>query len=204
MLTLIEIATMRARKNAAKGALRFFKHIVPVKSPNKLSCYIGRLSARMSIFLCGAEEQQNIIEGYREEGYISIMDSFNDAVRTGLGNCMEMAAICYAGLAGNPAIIHNSVVTFCKVVDHDHSVVIVSDAGLGSQSNVRIRDLGKTAMVVDGWSHDWYFPNLDTRSAYLNHLYNFPNLRQFSIRHMLVQNILGIDICNNFRTYPRL
>ncbi len=198
MLTLIEITTMRARKNAAKGALRFFKHIVPVKSPNKLSCYIGRLSIRMGIFLCGAEEQQNIIEGYREEGYISIMDSFNDAVRTGLGNCMEMAAICYAGLAGNPAIIHNSVVTFCKVVDHDHSVVIVSDAGLGSQSNVRIRDLGKTAMVVDGWSHDWYFPNLDTRSAYLNHLITVPDPRQFYLRYVVIHHMISEDRMNNF------
>ncbi len=200
MLTPIEIATMGARKNAAKGALRFFKKIVPVKSFNWLSFNIGH---GINLSIGRAITQQQTILDYRKQSNVSVMDSFNNAVRTGVGNCFEKACICYAGLAGNPAIIHNSIVTLCFVINKDHSLVIISDAALNVRSSIRLRDLGKTAMIVDGWANDWYFPNLDTRSAYLNHLYNFPNLRQFSIRHMLVQNILGIDICNNFRTYPR-
>ncbi len=198
MLTPIEITTMIARKNAAKGALRFFKHIVPVKSPNWLSCFID---SEMSCLIGESIEQQQTILDYRKQSDISVMDSFNNAVRTGVGNCEEKACICYAGLAGNPAIMHNSIVTLCFVVENDHSLVIVSDTALGSQSNIRIRDLGKTTMVVDGWTHDWYFPNLDTRSAYLNNLGNLPNPKQFSIRYGVMHRIIAVDACNNFCTY---
>jgi len=131
------------------------------------------------------------------------MDAFSNAIRTGFGNCGEKASICYAGLAGNPALINNSVVTLCIVKDKDHSIVLVSDALLDIQSNVRIRDLGKTAMVVDGWTKDWYFPNLDKRSTFLNHLENIPNPRQFSIRYGVMHRIIYADPCNNFRSYPQ-
>ena len=195
MLTPEEITTMRTRKNAGKGALRFFKKIAPVKSANSISCYMG---CNLNVLMCWQLRQQRIIDDYRGEGWTSIMDSFSDAIRTGLGNCQEKASICYAGLADNPALINNSVVTLCAVENNDHVIVLLSDAALVAKSSVRIRDLGKTAMVVDGWTHDWYFPNLDILSAFSNHLDNIPTPRQFSIRYGVMHHTIATVITNNF------
>ncbi len=203
MLTPIEITTMKARKNAAKGALRFFKHIVPVKSTNNLSCYNGSVGVRVNLLRCFGT-QQHIINAYRKENDLSVMNALTNVVRTGVGNCFEKSCICYAGLAGNPAIMHNSVVTLCEVRNYDHVIVIVSDGALYGRSNVSIRNLSKTVMVVDGWTEDWYFPNLDTHSAYLNHLINIPNPRQFYVRYGVMHNMIREEPANNFYHYKVL
>jgi hypothetical protein len=179
MASEAEIQVMKARRDAAKSALRFFKDIKGVRSTN-------------NPFAGTTAEDQRTMNAYRRDRNRenTFAQSFEDAARTGLGNCDEKARICYASLIGNPRLQGNSIVTHAESVNYDHIYVVVSDEALEPQSN--LSTLGKTVMIVDGWTEDWYFPNLSWGSAVRNGLtHGVPNPRQTYVRIQIASHLLG-------------
>jgi hypothetical protein len=167
MPTGAQLTLMKARRDAAKSALKFFKKIKGVRSTNNPFAFTTN------------NDHQNLTN-YRRNNPDSVVQSFEDAVRTGLGNCDEKGRMCYAALVSNPRIHENSTVTLCEAINYDHVFVVVTDAPFANPVN--LSDLDVTTMVVDGWTEDWYFPNLGVTAAILNGLANVPNPRQLYVR----------------------
>ncbi|MES9856247.1 MAG: hypothetical protein ABW166_06560 [Sedimenticola sp.] len=168
MPTAAEIAHMTTLKNAARSATKFFKKVKPVKSTN-------------NPFACTTAADQATLESCRAEAYHvnTIVGTFDNAATTGIGNCDEKGRICYAALVGNP-LLANSQVTLCSVINYDHIFVVVANNAVGGPTN--LPQLGLTAMIVDGWSEDWYFPNLQWYHSKWYGLGNTPNPLQLYVR----------------------
>ncbi len=162
-----EIALMKKRRDAAKSALKFFTKTRGVKSTN-------------NPFAGTTNNDQRVLDSYRNNNPDTITQSFEDAARTGIGNCDEKGRMCYAALVSNPMILGNSIVTLCSAINYDHVFVVVTDAPIGNPA--KVSRLGKTLMVCDGWTQDWYFPNLSLITAKVNGLGYVPNPRQIYVR----------------------
>lgn len=162
-----QLTLMKARRDAARSALKFFKKIKGVRSTN-------------NPFAFTTANDQTTLDNYRVNNPDSVAQAFEDAARTGIGNCDEKGRMCYAALVSNPRIHQNSTVTLCEAINYDHVFVIVTDAPFANPVNVS--DFNETTMIVDGWTEDWYFPNLSVTSAALNGLANVPNPRQLYVR----------------------
>jgi hypothetical protein len=167
---------MRSRKGAAQSAIKFFTGVRQVKSAN-------------NPFDMLSDAQINNFYAHRNDAPNTIVDSFNATATSGMGNCDEKGRICYAALIGNP-MLNGSHVTLCEAVNYDHVFVIVADAAVAAP--LALDTLGVTAMVVDGWTQDWYFPNLGWGAAKWNSLGNTPNPRQLYVR----MNIASHNLTN--------
>ena len=116
---------MYQRNIAGESALKFFKGMVQVKSTTLLTSGHWR-----------NYKDQDVINFYRE-GWIEeggVTQVFEDAARTGLGNCFEKAAICFSSLAVNPRILHNSFITMCRLVHGDHVLALVTEQDIRNES----------------------------------------------------------------------
>jgi hypothetical protein len=167
MVSDADIQTMKERKHGAASALKFFKDKHGVASTN-------------NPFAFTTDADLDTLVYYRKHSPDTIVDSFEDAARTGIGNCDEKGRMCYAALTSNPIIQRTSKVSLCRAINYDHVFVVVADQVVGNAT--RVGDLGLTAMIVDGWTEDWYFPNLNTFSAKWHNLGNTPNPRQLYVR----------------------
>lgn len=170
MPTQAQINTMNTRKNAAKSALKFFSDKKGVRSTN-------------NPFAFTTATDQATLDHYRNNHANTIVQAFDDAATTGIGNCDEKGRMCYASLASNPMLTAGSVVTMCSAINYDHVFVVVADAAVGGATN--LVQLGLTAIIVDGWTQDWYFPNLGLIDAKWNGLGNTPNPRQLYVRNKI-------------------
>lgn len=170
MPTQQQINLMNTRKQAAKSALKFFKEKKGVRSTN-------------NPFAFTTAANQATLDHYRDNNPDTIVQSFEDAASTGIGNCDEKGRMCYSSLASNPMLNVGSVVTLCSAINYDHVFVVVADAAVGGATN--LVQLGKTAMIVDGWTEDWYFPNLGLVDSKWNNLGNTPNPRQLYVRNKI-------------------
>lgn len=201
-LTHDQLECMRVRKNAARSAIKFFKDIKPIRSANnpfdRLSKskkdkfyenrndYVDRVVTDKD----GTQHYKTKFltdkkgTAWREVDADSIVGSNIQAIETGMGNCDEKGRICFAALSGHPLLKRppaKSEVTLVTAHKYDHVFVVISDIpfyGLTSLST-----LGPTTMVVDGWTQDWYFPNISVFDAKFNALGNTPNPRQAKVRH---------------------
>ena len=168
MLTASDVNNMKQRKIAALNALKFFTDIKDIKSSNTQGF--------------NYPIENDIIGAYRKQRPRSIMGSFADAAKTGAGNCAELSAIVYASLFGNPRIIDNSMVAICHL-EVDHTIVLVTDkyAPLSIIGWNNFNKFSQTTMVVDPWTRDCYFPNLDPILAYAYSLDTIPLLTPWQI-----------------------
>lgn len=171
MATPAEIAQMIVRKNAAQSAIKFFKEKKTIVSDNNPFA-----------FTTAADTAS--VNAYRAQmqgpGQNTLANAFDNAATTGVGRCDEKGRICYAALASNPVLAAQSHVSLISAIGYDHVFVVVADAAVAGPMNVAA--LGLTAMIVDGWTEDWYFPNLNVFSAKWNELGNTPNPRQLYVR----------------------
>lgn len=173
-----EAVLIDKRRSAGLGALRFFKEIRTVKSANN---YFASVSDT---------DIQNFCDRMKGRPD-SVMNSFDASASTGVGNCDEKGRMCYASLISNPLIMLNSKVSYCASIGYDHAFVVVADYEITSCS-IGVSDLGRTAMIVDGWTEDCYFPNLGW--SYFS--WSVPNPRQLYVRNRIRNHQLqyyGID-----------
>ena len=147
--------TIHNRKTAALSALKFFTDIKSIRS----SYFSGS----------SAIEDARIIQEYRHNNPPSVIRSFADAARTGVGDCREYVSIVYASLHSNPRIYDNSAVMMCSL-RHNYGVIVVTNKSCAKHGwRFNVSELSIDTMIVDAWHHDWYFPNVDTHTE---HLYN--------------------------------
>jgi hypothetical protein len=161
------------RNIAGESALKFFKGMVQVKSTTLLTSGHWR-----------NYKDQDVINFYRE-GWIEeggVTQVFEDAARTGLGNCFEKAAICFSSLASNPRILYNSFIIICGLANQNHSIVLVTEHDISNKHSFYLRDLSKATMIVDGWTEDYYFPNLSAFERYRFNVGKSPNPVQLFTR----------------------
>ncbi|CAN5380336.1 hypothetical protein BH09PSE5_BH09PSE5_27330 [soil metagenome] len=169
MVTESDAALMKTRMNAARNSLKFFTDIAQVRSSN-------------NPFNRKRVADQVTLDYYRNaDRKDTIVSAFNDAARTHVGNCDEKARICYSSLVGNPTLTGNSVATLVSAVKYDHAFVVMDHAALPA-GEVGLSMLSHTAMIIDGWTEDWYFPNLSRHDALWRGLANLPNPRQLWVR----------------------
>ena len=155
---------------SAKKALRYFKQIKSVKSPNNPFAMVSK------------RDQDNFYDVIRPT-MNTVVDSMDKASEHGLGNCDEKGKICYLALASDPMLRGSgSYPTLCSAIDYDHVFVVVTNFELGFDSPTNLGGLGLTAMVVDGWTEDWYFPNTDILTTKHYGFGNTPNPRQLVVR----------------------
>ena len=166
---------MQLRKKAAIQSLKFFKDIKPVRSTN---------NPFDSVTAEELESFGDAREYWDFTGSSSITNSFDYSAETGVGNCDEKGRICYASLCSSPLLIDNSEIMMCSDNNedgYDHIFIVIADRYLFEPA--RIDQLGKTVMIVDGWTEDWYFPNLSAPEAVTAGLINPPNPRQLYVRN---------------------
>ena len=175
MPTQAEITLMKRRKRAAGSAIKFFTDVKEVRSANNPFDMLSKTAKDDFYRLRGMT--QNTIVG-----------TFRVTAHTGMGNCDEKGRICYAALSCNPLLLNTSEVTLCSAVGYDHVFVIVSDGAINGQ--VFLSTLGVTAMVVDGWTQDWYFPNLGYITRISQGLGKIPNPRQLYVRGQIEKHKL--------------
>ncbi len=159
MLTQEELSRMKQRKIVARSSLQFFKDVKRVLSPNK--------QPRRQEMRYGAgilKQRAQVVTDYRNEYPISVMNAFDNAASTGLGNSLEKSSIVYSSLSCNPRILHDSLIHMCECHGYDdHMFVIITDKCSRNvlQGFFKLAALSVTTMVVDAWSGDYYFPNVN-------------------------------------------
>jgi hypothetical protein len=168
-----EIHKTMVRKHAAQSALKFFTDIKKIESPNlKSSPSFRSFKAYMTIHSYRAMNDKLVIT-----------QSAADAAKTGVGCCGEKMSICYTSLASNPVLLGNSSVIICTSDTYEHAVIVVTDLDIGDKNLFYMSELSNTTMIVDGWTEDWYFPNLSNYDTFINHLLNIPTATQYRIRN---------------------
>lgn len=168
-------AIILARRRAAVSALGYFEQY-SVKSGN--NPFDDMFDS------AGKKHTSDIIARSRMKqpmNATNIAQSNYDTMNNGMGNCNEKAALCYSSLKSSPHLFGpNHHVTMVGAIGYDHAFCVVSDAPI--TPNTSFSQLGKTAMIVDGWTEDWYFPNLNFKDRVLGSAITIPNPRQSYIR----------------------
>ncbi|MCK5817669.1 MAG: hypothetical protein KAH18_00145 [Psychromonas sp.] len=146
-----EYTILHHRQAAAESALRFFteKKIIPSSIPGP-----------------GSYRAAQAIGKYRADTLPTVMGRFNDAAKTGAGNCSEQSFIVFASLSRNPRLLPNSFVYVADLKYADHTFVVITDKGACNISGLNsLSRLSGGTLVVDPWTNDLYFPNLDIITA---------------------------------------
>ncbi len=180
MLSEKEILTMQNRQFAAESALRYFKEVKSVNSPNipDKVCELYPQHER------GSNWDHLIVDQYREKYPLSIMRAIFCSLKTGTGRCFEKASICYSSIACNPRIITNSSVIICDLIDYDHTFILITGKFIKNLFYKTLKDLSVCTMVLDAWTEDWYFPNLDSITEYRYNLRHIADPWQEEIRNL--------------------
>lgn len=156
-----------AMKSAAQSALKFFTDKKSIKSTNNP---LARTS----------DLDQEILTAYRTTSPDTLSDAFKDASKFGIGNCDEKGRMVYMSLNTNPLLHANGlVVSLCESVGYDHVFTVITTAANGRVgAQTQFDQLGDVTMVVDGWTEDWYCPNIWTYTAIRYGVFNVHNPRQ--------------------------
>lgn len=189
-----------ARRKAAVKALNFFKYM-PVKSANNPFAFIGDKP--------GKEVAARIISMNRAHhprgGDINnIAQTLEDSSRTGFGNCKEKAAIVYASIKSDPYLAPQQTgqidhyVSMVGSIGYDHAFCVIADRPV--THNMAVHQLGHRAVIVDGWTEDWYCPNLDIVNRTLSSAITFPNPRQSWVRIRVARHHLSLLETLDFTT----
>lgn len=171
MLTAPQIQLMRYRKSLAINSLKILKEIKTVKSTNYFFDFTTDL-------------QGQILDANRATvNYNTMSGPLTATLTHGVGNCDEKARLCWAGIRNKPGLLPTHQCMLCAGVDYDHVFVVIADVVIAPGVNTTLGALGVTAIVIDGWTEDWYFPNIPTWDLINNiEFLNTPNPRQTIVR----------------------
>lgn len=178
------------RKNAAKHAISTLRPL-KVRSTNNPFVHVSK------------KELEEFDKG-RKNGPQDLYTIEQRTRSTHIGNCDEKGKICLVTLMelqkNGSLSRRNHKINFCKsfffngITGHyygyDHIYIIISDPE--AVMSTSLKEFGKTAVVVDGWTEDWYFPNIgftDRENISLN-LTNIPNPRQKHVRDKIGKHII--------------
>jgi hypothetical protein len=192
----IQVDKLKRRRDAAKSALRYFSDIKSIKSTNNPFAFTGR------------QDQANL-DAYRDDtggSRDTIAQSFEDASHFKIGNCDEKGRIVYSSLIGNPVIAKDDAkVSLVSSIGYDHVFCIIADEAVVAPTS--LNNFNDYMMIVDGWTEDWYFPNLSWTTAKWYGLANVPNPRQLVVRTRIKRHQFegyGYDSENEEQRMPSL
>jgi len=134
-------------------------------------------------------------KNYPRTSDCAVMQLFEHAASTRLASCSEKVAICYANLSCNPIIIRHSSVSICHLHSYEYEyefIIIYDKSPIPYTRQSYIKNFNHTVMVVDPWSNDHYFPNLDLCPTLAYNLGQMPNILQARSRFQV----------ENFSFYP--
>ena len=87
------------------------------------------------------------------------------------GNCGEKASV-FGTLASRDRRITGSHIYRCYFDPYEHQIAIMTvlDNLLVGTTNLTLGDFGPDAIVLDGWTEDWWFPNVGKFDRHRYHL----------------------------------
>lgn len=178
-LTVEEIKIMDERLHVAESVMRFFTDVKSIRSTTQV-CDPGWLHEdNYQPQRCA---DNIIINQYRDDSsYDSHVSRGHFATSTGLGNCGEKSSIVYTSLLGNPILLRQKPfchVNMCTLIGDDHAFVMITDFPIRPRSVTM--HLGSTALIIDPWMMDIYFPN----NSYYGAKYT-PNKEQLELRRII-------------------
>lgn len=158
----VSLDVLEERKGAAERAVKIVRahHILSTNRDNseKIS------KRRLNKFYKFRDDPNN--------GFNTIEQAVRKIRRIGVGNCEEKAFICLEPLVKDPTLRFNKnrhFINLCTsgvydsygehVEGVDHVFIVISDNKITSKTS--IFNLGGSAIIIDGWTEDWYFPNLN-------------------------------------------
>lgn len=178
------------RKNAAKHVINKLR-LLKIRSTNNPFVHVSKRKAKAfgDARLSGPQDLYTVEQR---------------TLATKIGNCDEKGKICLVALMELQKVGKLSrsdhKINFCKSFffdgitgfnyGYDHVYIIISDPGPFIPTSLKA--FGKTAVVVDGWTEDWYFPNIgftERENISLN-LINIPNVRQKVVRDRIEKHII--------------
>jgi hypothetical protein len=168
---------MHTRKECAENVLKVFTDVKHVKSTNwwlDFTSPADSATLDYNRYLSGCD-------------YTTLSGPLKLILNSGIGNCDEKARLCWAGLYGNPrlSVANGHKCSLYYGTNYDHVFVIIHDIHRLIPPVANIGTFGKTAIIIDGWTEDWYFPNMDMGDLPLSKYWNFtsiPNPRQLYVR----------------------
>ena len=81
-----------------------------------------------------------------------------------IGNCWERGTV-FAYYASQDPAIEGSHLYRVQAVGWDHVWSVLTTRQLGINQTYGLEALGASGVVLDGWSEDWWFPNIDNVAA---------------------------------------
>ncbi len=142
-----EKKVLKRRVKIGKKCLLFLSHIMQIKSTNKF--WIGTTVA----------ERLQLINDRNNPLNATIIGQVNLTGTSKMGNCGEKAELCYFCAQNATSFTEKCYLIHCTNYDHAF-VIVTSNAIYQPDDTFSLSDLEKLALVVDGWTEDWYFPNL--------------------------------------------
>lgn len=153
-LNQAEQATVRIFKEIADSALEKIAKL-NVQSSNKF-------------WTPNRTEVGRKLAAQRDVGYASEEDVARKISASKVGNCGEKG-MAFAWFASRHPKAKGKFIYTVYATDWDHMWAVMTEKKLASDKDLLIVDLGMTGIVMDGWTEDWYFPNMPAfDKLYLN------------------------------------
>jgi len=99
----------------------------------------------------------------RDVGYQSFEDCANIIENSKVGNCGEkgMAYGWWASQHAQALLDPRPRIYTVAATNWDHMWAVMTLNNMVQDNTYNLADFGKTAIMLDGWAEDWYFPNMD-------------------------------------------
>ncbi|RDA61916.1 hypothetical protein DVH07_18375 [Hafnia paralvei] len=179
----IEVKIVKNRIIAAQRVMFFFKEKLNVSAANNPF----RLHRAASEDILGGAR---LISNMQKN--ITHASIFDLTAKCRLGNCRELNSMTYM-LLKSQHILNNQLekhyVHIILTQFFDHAFVVICDKKF-LPGTFNISYLGKTCVIVDRWTSDYYTPNLTTYEQLRNRLSNFPNPYQLYVRRKILSDRL--------------
>lgn len=176
-----EKKTVMVRMLAANRVNLFFKEKRNVQAANNPF----RMRRTLSEDILGGARLVNEMRGN-----ITHASIFDLTATSKLGNCRELNTMSYMMLKTQQIILPPShYVHLVMTMNLDHVFVVICDKRF-LPGTFGIEYLGKTCVIFDKWTNDFYAPNISLISQLKYHINKIPNPYQLYIRKRILSDRL--------------
>lgn len=166
----MDVKQLRINKGIAEDALEQLSEL-GMRSWNKpwnLNAEERRLNLQI---------QRNVGNALGYWGDLEKQAQFIKATGQRLGNCWERATLYADFAARDPRTMKYELAIYrAKIVGWDHVIAILAKhKSLPMGVQMAIKNFEDTAVILDGWTEDWYFPNLNLQTAIRYGVWRLPS-----------------------------
>ncbi|HGB4478563.1 TPA: hypothetical protein ACLGU7_004883 [Salmonella enterica] len=176
---------IKERMLAAKRVIDvFFKEKINVQAANNPFC----LQRSLSEDILGGARLVNDMRGN-----ITHASIFDLTAKCHVGNCRELNSMVYLLLKSQQIIPPpNHYVHLILTMSFDHVFAVICDKKF-LPGTFGIDYLGKTCVIIDKWTNDYYAPNISLLTQIRYHLSKSPNPYQFYVRRKIHSDRLKVS-----------